>query len=577
VGKNESKAPLIENDIREALRILEQIRCPGLTQGFADIKLTAEWLLEFLPLVAYKEGQSVVWVALLGGTGTGKSTIFNALCRLPLSATGIERPMTSGAIGYAHKDTNITQGFPFFFLNAVSVNLEDIKHSLAGNNDEFLIILHNINQYKQLVIVDTPDLDSLEPENRRTAEKFSSLADAVVFVTSQEKYADDAPYQLLKREVEYKKPCFLLVNKTSKDLTRDEIAATLQLKEIPDNIMEIGLLPYVIGETEKVISNCESFNSLREFILSHIQLQQGMSLLPQRRNFNREKALDAIGNIVRLIMEEQKASDNWEKSLAALAENAASDLISLEEKRFASQSREYIKNKIQMLFQRYDLLAKPRKVIREIILLPLKMLGIIDPKNEKSREEILARMKEKGPVAPLRETIESLSREVLRDLSPAGEETPLYRALREKGVRFTGEELEERLSRENQKLLTWLEETFSKLSRDITGVKKWGIYTTSILWGILILVLETVVGGGFTVLDALLGSALAPFVTKGATELFASHEIRKTAQELARLHKEGLLSIVEEQRARYWQCLARLTPPKETVEILTALEERLNQ
>jgi hypothetical protein len=89
-----------------------------------------------------------------------------------------------------------------------------------------------------------------------------------------------------------------------------------------------------------------------------------------------------------------------------------------------------------------------------------------------------------------------------------------------------------------------------------------------LLWGILILSFETVVGGGFTVIDAALDAAIAPFVTKGAVELFAYHEIQKVAKELATRYQDGLVSVLNQQRDRYKQCIQTLITPMEDLKTL---------
>ena len=65
-------------------------------------------------------------------------------------------------------------------------------------------------------------------------------------------------------------------------------------------------------------------------------------------------------------------------------------------------------------------------------------------------------------------------------------------------------------------------------------------------------------------LDADLDSALAAFVTKGAVEAFAYHEIRKIAKELAIRYQEGLLSILRRQEERYVVCIQSLTTSPRT-------------
>ena len=109
------------------------------------------------------------------------------------------------------------------------------------------------------------------------------------------------------------------------------------------------------------------------------------------------------------------------------------------------------------------------------------------------------------------------------------------------------------------------------MSRGIPWAKKWGIYSTSILWGILIIAFEIIVGGGFSILDAAMDSAIAPFVTKGAVELFAYHEIQRVARELSRRYQDGLVSVMKEQEKRYEASLDSLLAPEEVVESLRAM------
>jgi len=88
-------------------------------------------------------------------------------------------------------------------------------------------------------------------------------------------------------------------------------------------------------------------------------------------------------------------------------------------------------------------------------------------------------------------------------------------------------------------------------------------------------VFEIVVGGGFSVLDAVLDSAIAPFVTKGSVELFAYHEIQQLGRQLASRYRDGLLDVVREQRDRYQACLEALMTPEETLQSLKEMRTAL--
>ena len=68
---------------------------------------------------------------------------------------------------------------------------------------------------------------------------------------------------------------------------------------------------------------------------------------------------------------------------------------------------------------------------------------------------------------------------------------------------------------------------------------------------------------------------MAPFVTKGAVELFAYQELHKIARQLAKRYQEGVLSVLHEQRDRYVEGIQSLTTPKGTMDELEALRHSL--
>jgi hypothetical protein len=216
-------------------------------------------------------------------------------------------------------------------------------------------------------------------------------------------------------------------------------------------------------------------------------------------------------------------------------------------------------------------------MVSQIISTPLRLLGFRKrPDDRKTREEALAKLREKVDLSPVNRMLDQFNRNVLEHLSPQDQASPLYRALRKQDILITEDEVKERIWKEQECLLAWLQETFENLSQGIPKHKEWGIYSTSVLWGIFILSLEAAIGGGLGFLDAAVDSLLAPFVTKGAVELFAYGELQKVARELAERYQEGLLSVIQEQRDRYTGKLESLRTPQEAMTSLEALRKTVS-
>lgn len=115
-------------------------------------------------------------VALAGATGSGKSTLFNALAGQELSAPGVRRPTTS-------ETTAVTWGSepPDDLLDWLEVRR---RHTLAAEATK-----------QNLVLLDLPDHDSTEVGHRMEAHRLVQLVDLMVWVVDPQKYADAALHE----------------------------------------------------------------------------------------------------------------------------------------------------------------------------------------------------------------------------------------------------------------------------------------------------------------------------------------------------------------------------------------------
>jgi GTPase SAR1 family protein len=551
----------------------DSIHCPGLTPGAPELHELAEELPKALAVFSYKESMPCLWVVFVGGTGTGKSTLFNAVCGESISETGVERPRTSGPVVYAHQDCPLEEHFPFAAIQVERLSLNKFDGTPVNGTPGRLIMLeHNNKDASQVLFVDTPDIDSVEPGNRQIARDIYLLSDAVVFVTSQEKYADEVPYDFLVRIVQDNTPYFFLLNKVGKELTKQEAIGVLQKESFAFKDDRVWLIPYAPSDPSEWISENTAFRDFLQSFSEELSPKGIKNLRGMQHERRTERLTVLISRALNLLEEEDQAAQEWLKRLETAYEEVSGDLISDQKQRFTADTREHLNAEIRKLFSRYDVLAKPRRFVRELFLTPLRLLGILQAGTHKGRKEGLLKVRRKIQLESIQAAIQKFNRNVLERLSPSNETSPLFVGLRQSGVALSEEEIEERIWEEQDELGRWLEKTFQKLSRGIPKHKEVGIYATSIIWGILILSFEIVVGGGFTMLDVALDGAIAPFLTKGATELFARHEIQQVARELSKRYEEGLLSVVRDQRDRYKNCLLPLVASQHTLEYLKGLQ-----
>jgi len=110
-------------------------------------------------------------VALAGATGSGKSSIFNAIADEEFSAVGLRRPTT----GAAH---------------ACVWGPEPAHDLLDWLGIERRYSRMDPDGLTGLVLVDLPDLDSVETSHHVEADRLLSLTDLIVWVLDPQKYAD---------------------------------------------------------------------------------------------------------------------------------------------------------------------------------------------------------------------------------------------------------------------------------------------------------------------------------------------------------------------------------------------------
>jgi len=124
----------------------------------------------------------VLYVGIMGGTGVGKSTLIDALAREEISAISEKRPFTDHAVVYRHRDT--PRG-----LEKITSLLRDVD------------AVHNIDAIKDFILLDLPDFDSKDENNRRNATRIAPQLDGIVWVASPEKYGDAVFYEFIKQNV----------------------------------------------------------------------------------------------------------------------------------------------------------------------------------------------------------------------------------------------------------------------------------------------------------------------------------------------------------------------------------------
>jgi energy-coupling factor transporter ATP-binding protein EcfA2 len=167
----------------------------------------------------------VIVAALAGGTGSGKSSLFNAMTGTDAAPIGDVRPTTSEPLAAVPAGR---PGVMDGYLDRMGVD-----RRVAHDSDH-------------LCVIDLPDTDSVVAEHRHRVESVLPRIDVLIWVVDPEKYRDSAlHHRYLQPLAGYASQFLFVLNRV--DLVRpedaDRVAVDLRVALDEDGIAEPGCFP----------------------------------------------------------------------------------------------------------------------------------------------------------------------------------------------------------------------------------------------------------------------------------------------------------------------------------------------
>lgn len=131
-------------------------------------------------------------IAVGGSTGAGKSTLVNSLVGRTVSPSGVRRPTTANPV-VVHNPADAKYFESEHFL-------ADLPRGTAADASgaPAVVLVADDSIEPGTAVLDCPDIDSLVDANRHLARRILMSADLWIFVTTANRYADAAPWTVLK-------------------------------------------------------------------------------------------------------------------------------------------------------------------------------------------------------------------------------------------------------------------------------------------------------------------------------------------------------------------------------------------
>lgn len=117
-------------------------------------------------------GDAAVVVALAGGTGSGKSSLFNAIARSDVAEVGVRRPTTTDPVALVVGEIEGSDAL----LDWLEVRKRYTPEKPVGINSG-------------LILLDLPDHDSIRADHKATVDKLVQRVDVLLWVLDPQKYA----------------------------------------------------------------------------------------------------------------------------------------------------------------------------------------------------------------------------------------------------------------------------------------------------------------------------------------------------------------------------------------------------
>lgn len=193
-------------------------------------------------------------LAVVGGTGTGKSTTVNRILGIDASATSFRRTFTTGCVAIARTAADV----PRDWMGVEHLVLSAEQLPARGQNGAVVVVPRSAfgslggatqdDLLARVAIIDTPDLDGDQPLHHAEADRAFRWAQALIFLVTPEKYQMTELLPYYRLAARYGLPALFVMNKCEEQAVVEDYR-----RQLTEHLAE-GVSPQSRGEAAAVFA-----------------------------------------------------------------------------------------------------------------------------------------------------------------------------------------------------------------------------------------------------------------------------------------------------------------------------------
>ncbi len=538
-----------------------------------DFRLLQELCSEADRLVrAYRwkvqlESQFPLIACFIGGTGTGKSTLFNSLAGAKIGDVGMRRPCTVKAVLLVHEQfIPEIEASPYF---------DDVPES------SLTVVAHRQSELSPLILVDTPDFDSVEVSNRLIFESIFVICDVVIYVTSQEKYADHCGWETLLQAIARGKKTICVINKVTSDSAYNDFR---------DNVLELDrdMRPVRVEKLDHAPECIEGLRDRPPFA-EILQLGARDSLAAQTRVRELKalhgRTLRTLESLEEGVEEQAVRMASVNSRIGRVLSDVSREMESSLDAIVTTDIEVRIRERLKTLLRKYDILFVPRMMVRNTLRKAFhSVVEIVGMRNSSRngedgdfhiRSEDLHKARSAARLEPLHTAVAKLNLQIAQILSSDSGLEDLRQAASDDVVRWDPSKINSLYEEAFPGVEHLLEDEFNRFREGLSRSDEMKLYGSYTVWALFLITAEIIVGGGFTLFDAVLNTVIVPFIPKWLLNVKILDLLREIGERVDREHRGTLQEILEGQADQYVTLFSAMVPDSERTDLLRRLRVNL--